>query len=65
MKTKMTKIDRVIQALLRTSLTRKQIAARFKIPNVRAILFDIKRKGYEVYTEGNRVAVGNTAFDLF
>lgn len=58
MKTKMTKIDRVIQALLRTSLTRKQIAARFKIPNVRAILFDIKRKGFKVTTDGNRIAIG-------
>lgn len=44
----MTKIDKVIFALLRGGLTRKQIASRFKIPNVRAILFDIKRKGYSI-----------------
>ena len=44
----MTKIDKVIKALRSSTLTRKQIASRFKVPNVRAILFDIKRKGYHV-----------------
>lgn len=60
----MTKIDKVIFALTRGVLTRKQIAARFKIPNVRAILFDIKRRGYQVSfllkgkTEYVRIAIG-------
>ena len=50
----MTKIDKVIFALMRGDLTRKQIAARFKIPNVRAILFDVKRKGYVLSTTSRR-----------
>lgn len=56
-KKSVTKIDRVINALLKNKLTRKQIASRFNIPNVRAILFDIRRKGYSIVDDGRYVAV--------
>ena len=44
----MTKTAKVEQALRKSPLTAKQITARFKVPNVRAMLYDLKRKGLTV-----------------
>jgi hypothetical protein len=45
----MTKTARVEQALRKSPLTAKQITARFKVPNVRAMIYDLKRKGITVH----------------
>ena len=44
----MTKIDKVTKALKQKSLTAAQIRARFGIPNVSAVVYDIKRRGEDV-----------------
>ncbi len=48
MKKKATKTARVAEALTKTPLTAKQISSRFDVPNVRAMIFDLKRKGLRV-----------------
>jgi hypothetical protein len=48
MKKKATKTARVAAALTKTPLTAKQISSRFDVPNVRAMIFDLKRKGLRV-----------------
>ena len=52
----MTKTAKVEQALRKSPLTAKQIASRFKVPNVRAMLYDLKRKGLTV----QRFTLGST-----
>jgi hypothetical protein len=44
----MTKTARVETALRKSPLTAKQITSRFKVPNVRAMIYDLKRKGIQV-----------------
>lgn len=46
---KTTKTSKVIAALQKSSLTASQIASRFSVPNVRAMMHDIKRKNYNVF----------------
>ena len=41
----MTKIDKVIKALKSKPLTAAQIRARFDVPNVSAVIYDIRRRG--------------------
>ena len=47
----MTKIDKVTKALKQKSLTAAQIRARFGVPNVSAVVYDIKRRG-EMFING-------------
>lgn len=44
----MTKIDKVTKALKTKPLTAAQIQARFNVPNVSALIYDIRRRGENV-----------------
>lgn len=44
----MTKTAKVAAALTRNPLTEKQISTRFNVPNVRAMIYDLKRKGLSI-----------------
>lgn len=58
----MTKIDKVIKALKRKSLTAAQIRARFNVPNVSAVIYDIRRRG-EMFINGQSKD-GRTTYSL-
>lgn len=44
----MTKTQKVGIALTKGPLTSAQISSRFNVPNVRAMIYDLKRKGMSV-----------------
>jgi predicted RNase H-like nuclease len=44
----MTKTQKVTNALLKGPLTAAQISSRFNVPNVRAMIYDLKRKNLNV-----------------
>lgn len=44
----MTKIDKVIKALKSKPLTAAQIRARFDVPNVSAVIYDVRRRGESI-----------------
>jgi hypothetical protein len=44
----MSKTQRVETALRKAPLTAAQISTRFKVPNVRAMIYDLKRKGLDL-----------------
>ena len=44
----MTKIDKVTKALKSKPLTAAQIQARFNVPNVSAVIYDLRRRGEDV-----------------
>lgn len=56
MKKKATKTEKVATALRNRPMTSKEISSRFDVPNVRAMLYDLKRKGLKVL----RTATFNT-----
>ena len=60
MKKKATKTARVAAALTQKALTSKEIASRFDVPNVRAMLFDLKRKGFDILTRRHLTTKGLT-----
>lgn len=62
MKTKQTKINKLINALRKRSLTVREIATRFRVPNVYAIIHDVRRNGYNVSRTTTRT--GMTAYTL-
>lgn len=62
MKKQTTKIERLIAALRKGKLSVRQITTRFNVPNVSAIIYDIRRKGVNVHT--TRTATGMTAYTL-
>lgn len=62
MKTKQTKIQKLIAALQKRSLTVREIATRFRVPNVYAIIHDVRRNGYNVSRTMTRTGV--TAYRL-
>ena len=45
---KLTKTQKVTNALKKSALTAAQIASRFDVPNVRAMIYDLKRKNFNV-----------------
>lgn len=51
MKKKATKTEKVATALTKRALTSKEISSRFDVPNVRAMLYDLKRKGLKVISD--------------
>lgn len=59
MKKKATKTEKVATALRNRAMTSKEISSRFDVPNVRAMLYDLKRKGLKVL----RIATFNTKGD--
>jgi hypothetical protein len=62
MKTKQTKIQKLINALRKRNLTVREIATRFRVPNVYAIIHDVRRNGYNVSRITTRT--GTTAYRL-
>lgn len=44
----MTKTEKVTKALTKAPLTAAQISARFNVPNVRAMIYDLKRKSLNI-----------------
>ena len=59
----MTKIDKVIKALKSKPLTAAQIRARFDVPNVSAVIYDIRRRNdfsivYRTTTKNGTMAYG-------
>jgi len=44
----MTKTQKVGIALTKGPLTAAQISSRFNVPNVRAMIYDLKRKGMSI-----------------
>ena len=60
MKKKATKTARVADALQKRNLTAKEISSRFDVPNVRAMLHDLKRKGLKVMSFTTRNSKGTT-----
>lgn len=60
----LTKTAKVEKALRKSTLTATQISSRFDVPNVRAMLYDLKRKGLNVIRNENnkgtvRYAIAN------
>jgi transcription initiation factor IIE alpha subunit len=60
MKKKATKTARVATALSKKALTSKEIASRFDVPNVRAMIYDLKRKGMKVLKRSTTTTKGLT-----
>lgn len=60
MKKKATKTERVAAALTKKALTSKEIASRFDVPNVRAMIYDLKRKGFDILTRRHLTTKGLT-----
>lgn len=60
MKKKATKTEKVATALAKKAMTSKEIASRFNVPNVRAMLFDLKRKGFDILTRRHLTTKGLT-----
>lgn len=60
MKKKATKTEKVATALTKKAMTSKEIASRFNVPNVRAMLFDLKRKGFDILTRQHLTTKGLT-----
>ena len=60
MKKKATKTDRVATALTKSALTSREIASRFNVPNVRAMIYDLKRKGLRVMQNTTLNSKGTT-----
>lgn len=58
---KQTKIEKLITALFRKGLTVREIAARFKVPNVYAIIDDI-RKVHGLNVERGKTVTGKTYY---
>lgn len=58
----MTKTAKVAAALTKTPLTSAQISARFKVPNVRAMLYDLKRKG--MFISRSLTTTGTTRYSV-
>jgi hypothetical protein len=63
MKTKQTKINKLINALRKRSLTVREIATRFRVPNVYAIIDDI-RKVHNLNVQRTTTRTGMTAYTL-
>jgi len=57
-----TKTDRLTKALTGKTLSKSQIASRFNISNVSAVINDIRRKGINVRLTATRS--GNTAYTI-
>lgn len=45
---KASKTERLLRAIAKTPLSAKQIKARFDIPNVSAVIYDLRRQGFDV-----------------
>jgi hypothetical protein len=63
MKTKQTKIQKLINALRKRNLTVREIASRFSVPNVYAIIDDI-RKVHNLNVQRTTTRTGMTAYSL-
>jgi hypothetical protein len=63
MKTKQTKIQKLINALRKRNLTVREIASRFSVPNVYAIIDDI-RKVHNLNVRRTTTRTGITAYSL-
>ena len=63
MKTKQTKINKLINALLKRSLTVREIATRYRVPNVYAIIDEI-RKVHNLNVLRTKTRTGLTAYSL-
>jgi predicted RNase H-like nuclease len=59
---KQTKIQKLINALRKRNLTVREIASRFSVPNVYAIIHDVRRNGYNVSRTTTRTGI--TAYRL-
>lgn len=60
MKKKATKTEKVATALAKKAMTSKEIASRFNVPNVRAMIYDLKRKGLRVIPSVTLTSKGST-----
>ncbi len=50
-KFKTSKTEKVMRAIAKKAMTAKQIRAKFDVPNVSALVYDIRRLGFDVAVE--------------